>query len=175
LLPSTVNRQPLIKLLTKNDLHEVRDLALIIFPETYKDLVPREQIDYMMHMFYSPENLDAQFDAGQIFIMLYVENVPAGYASYTSLNHQGDFKLNKIYVDNRHQGKGIGKKLISDLIARVKAKGARTLQLNVLRNNTAVGFYRNIGFSVKEEMLLDIGHGYIMDDYVMELSFRREA
>ena len=68
------------------------------------------------------------------------------------------------------QGKGLGRILLNDVISRLKATGAKSLQLNVNRFNKAVGFYRNMGFFVKKEELLEIGNGYFMDDFVMELS-----
>ena len=36
------------------------------------------------------------------------------------------------------------------------------------RNTTAIGSYRKYGFVVRESIVDDIGHGFVMDDYVME-------
>jgi diamine N-acetyltransferase len=164
-----------VRQLSKNDLWQVRELALEIFPITYQEIVGREQIDYMMDMFYTDENLLKQFESGQVFLVIYNEGKPSGYASFTRLNAEGEFKLNKIYVDIRVQGKGLGRKLINNLISRVKDAGGISLQLNVNRFNRAVGFYKSMGFTVKKEELLDIGHGYFMDDYVMEISLKPKA
>ena len=98
-----------------------------------------------------------------------------GFASYTRLNEEGDFKLNKIYLDNRLQGKGLGRWLLNDVISRVKSEGGRALQLNVNRHNKARSFYEKMGFSLLKEDLIDIGGGYFMDDYVMELSLKPKA
>jgi ribosomal protein S18 acetylase RimI-like enzyme len=67
------------------------------------------------------------------------------------------------------QGKGLGRLLIYDVIGRIKPAGGRSLQLNVNRHNKAVGFYRNMGFTILKEELLDIGGGHFMDDYVLEI------
>jgi diamine N-acetyltransferase len=163
-----------IRVASVEDLWQVRELALGIFPITYQEIVEAPQIDYMMDMFYTPENLKTQFETGQNFLIIYQEGRPAGYASYTRLNESGDFKLNKIYLDNRLQGKGLGRILLSEVISRVKAAGGGALQLNVNRNNKAVGFYKAMGFKIKKEELLDIGNGYYMDDYVLELSLKPE-
>ena len=159
-----------VKAAGRDELWQVRELAIRIFPPTYKDIVEQEQIDYMMDIFYTPENLVKQFEGGQNFLILYHDGEAAGYASYTRLNATGDYKLNKIYMDRNLQGIGLGRKLLKDVITRLKASGGKTLQLNVNRHNKAVGFYRNMGFIVRKEELLDIGHGYFMDDYVMELN-----
>ncbi len=159
-----------VRQLLKEDLRQVRELALQIFPITYEEIVVPEQIDYMMELFYTPENLLQQFESGQVFLIIYAEDKASGYASYTPLNQQGEFKLNKIYVDTRLQGKGLGRVLINDVIYRVRNAGGKSLQLNVNRFNKAVGFYKSMGFVLKKEELLDIGRGYFMDDYVMEIS-----
>ena len=162
-----------VRMIAKDDLWQIRELAIRIFPVTYQDIVEAPQIDYMMEMFYTQENLIRQFESGQQFLIIYHEGNAAGYASYTPLNSSGDYKLNKIYLDTQLQGMGLGRILMNDVISRLKAAGAKSLQLNVNRYNKAVGFYRNMGFFVKKEELLDIGNGYFMDDFVMELSLEK--
>ena len=163
--PATIVRQ-----LSKADLSQVRELALRIFSVTYQEIVKQEQIDYMLDMFYAPENLLKQYESGQVFLVIYTEGKPTGYASYTPVNAVGEYKLNKIYVDNRLQGQGLGRSLLNEVFSRIKNAGGKSLQLNVNRFNKAVGFYKSIGFYIKKEELLDIGRGYYMDDYVMEIS-----
>jgi ribosomal protein S18 acetylase RimI-like enzyme len=41
------------------------------------------------------------------------------------------------------------------------------LQVNK-RNEKAIKLYRRAGFAVREEIVVDIGGGFVMDDYVME-------
>jgi diamine N-acetyltransferase len=164
-----------IRIVEEEDLWQVRELAEQIFPATYRDIVTARQIDYMMDMIYSPESLVAQLDEGQIFHILDMAGNPSGFASYTALERSGDFKLNKIYLDLNLQGKGAGKYLLEDMIARVKNAGGHTLFLNVNRHNKARGFYEKMGFSVFKEELLDIGGGYFMDDYVMSLKLTTES
>lgn len=164
-----------VREVSEEDLWQVRDLAFQIFPLTYQDIVEPGQIDYMMDLIYSPEALVAQWDSGQNFLIVYSEEMAVGFASYTRLNEEGDFKLNKIYLDNRLQGKGLGKWLLSDVISRVKSVGGRALLLNVNRHNKARIFYEKMGFSLLKEDLIDIGGGYFMDDYVMELSLKPKA
>jgi GNAT superfamily N-acetyltransferase len=171
----SVTPAPEVRHLLKEDLWQVRELALQIFSITYQEIVEREQIDYMMDLFYTSENLRKQFESGQVFLIIYSEGKASGYASYTPLYENGEFKLNKIYVDTRLQGKGLGRILLNDVISRVRNAGGKSLQLNVNRFNKAVGFYKSMGFVLKKEELLDIGRGYFMDDYVMEISLKLKA
>jgi GNAT superfamily N-acetyltransferase len=158
-----------VRIAKKEDLWQIRELAQKIFPVTYEQIVREGQVEYMMDLFYTPEALVSQLDSGQIFLIIYYEGKAAGFASYTRINEEGDFKLNKIYLDYTTQGKGLGKWLLHDVIYRVKSAGGKTLQLNVNRHNKAKGFYQNMGFSIVKEELLDIGGGHYMDDYVMEM------
>ena len=160
-----------VREVSEEDLWQVRDLAFHIFPVTYQDIVEPGQIDYMMDLIYSPESLVEQWDSGQNFLIIYSEEIPVGFASYTRLNEEGDFKLNKIYMENSLQGKGLGKWLLNDVISRVKSEGGIVLQLNVNRHNKARNFYEKMGFSLLKEDLIDIGGGYFMDDFVMEKKF----
>ena len=164
-----------VRIISEEDLWQLRELAYQIFPVTYQDIVDPRQIDYMMDLIYSPEALVAQLDSGQNFLILYSEGIAAGFASYTRLNEDGDFKLNKIYLNNLLQGRGLGKCLLNDVISRVKGEGGRALQLNVNRHNKARGFYEKMGFSILKEELIDIGSGYFMDDYVMEIILKPKA
>ena len=46
-----------IRKATTEDIKLINELAWIAFPATYKDILTKEQIDYMMDWMYSPENL----------------------------------------------------------------------------------------------------------------------
>jgi Acetyltransferases len=83
----------------------------------------------------------------------------------------GIYKLHKIYVLPYNQGKGTGKFVITEIIRAISRKGGKGLQLNVNRNNKAKDFYEKMGFVVIREEDIDIGNGYFMNDYVMEIRF----
>jgi len=50
-----------------------------------------------------------------------------------------------------------------------KEEKMRAVVLNVNRFNPAVSFYEKYGFKIIKEEVIDIGNGYVMDDYVMEM------
>jgi len=45
----------------------------------------------------------------------------------------------------------------------------------VNRQNNAKNFYEKLGFVVIKEEDIDIGNGYFMNDYVMEMMLRPES
>jgi ribosomal protein S18 acetylase RimI-like enzyme len=67
------------------------------------------------------------------------------------------------------QRRGVGGQLIEHVAARARKLGYPCVILAVnKRNTTAIGSYRKYGFVVRESIVDDIGHGFVMDDYVME-------
>lgn len=55
--------------------------------------------------------------------------------------------LFNIAIDPTQQGKGYGKRLLSELILQLKAKGVATLWLEVRENNPARKLYDSLGFN----------------------------
>jgi ribosomal protein S18 acetylase RimI-like enzyme len=52
----------------------------------------------------------------------------------------------------------------------ISLKGLTYLELNVNRQNTAIGFYKKLGFKIIAEEDIPIGNGFFMNDYVMQIS-----
>ena len=153
---------------TATDIPLIRTLAKQVWPQTYEKTLSRAQIKYMMDLIYSPLALQKQMAAGHQFIIIYNNAIPVGFASFSEVD-AAVYKLQKIYVLQNQQGRGTGKFAIGQVIAAVKPKGTTTLRLNVNRFNKAKSFYERLGFVVIGEEAIDIGNGFVMDDYVMEM------
>ncbi len=148
----------------------IRKLTLAIWPQTYSSILSNEQIDYMLDWMYSPASLQKQMDEeGCFFILAYDEEKAVGFASYNQSAPQ-IWKLNKIYILPSQQGKGAGNFIMSHIISEIKKTGAKTLQLQVNRHNNAKQFYEKLGFKIIDTADFDIGNGYFMNDYIMELT-----
>jgi GNAT superfamily N-acetyltransferase len=161
------NSKIIIREATTNDIPLINQLAHAIWPITYKGIVSGGQLNYMLELIYSEASLQKQLNEGHHFLIAEEDAKPIAFADY-SLLKDAVYKLNKIYVLQSRQGKGIGKLLIEDVIEKVKANNARALLLNVNRNNKARQFYERLGFTVITEEDIDIGEGYFMNDYIME-------
>ncbi|MGG9972007.1 GNAT family N-acetyltransferase [Ferruginibacter sp. SUN002] len=155
----------------------INALARSIWPIAYKDVISSEQIDYMLELMYSERSLSNQIlNHGHNFIMAYDNGSPIGYASYApkvmnNIASTSIYRLHKLYVSVGNQTKGTGRSLVDYIINDIKPAGATQLELNVNRYNKAVGFYQKIGFIISREELLDLGHNFYMDDYIMTLDF----
>jgi ribosomal protein S18 acetylase RimI-like enzyme len=156
---------------TVADIPLIRQLTFAIWPQTYSSVISKEQIDYMLEMMYNPTTLQKQIEEeGCTFIIVYDDKEPVAFASYNETEPQL-WKLNKIYILSSQQGKGTGKFIINYIVAEIKAKHAKALQLQVNRENKAKDFYEKLGFKIIKPANFDIGNGYFMNDYVMELAF----
>jgi diamine N-acetyltransferase len=153
------------------DLPLIQKLAFEIWPSAYLEILGKKQLDYMLEKIYSLPSLQHQFnDLKHEFILVLENNAPIGFASFSAHENSPIFHLNKIYVLPDQQGKNIGKKILDYVIAEIKKSGASALQLNVNRHNKALHFYQKQGFIIIRQEDIDIGSGYFMNDYVMELT-----
>jgi ribosomal protein S18 acetylase RimI-like enzyme len=152
---------------TVADIPLIRRLTFQVWPQTYAPILSQSQIDYMLDMMYSEASIRKQMEDGSQFIFVYEGEEPVGFACYQELK-PGAWKLHKIYVLISQQGKGTGKFMVDHVIGEIGKKGAITLELQVNRNNKAKTFYEKLGFVEREMIKLDIGSGFIMDDYVLE-------
>jgi diamine N-acetyltransferase len=161
----------IILLATKEQLPIVQDLARKIWPVTYSHILSKDQFDYMMEMMYSLSSLEKQLLHPKPFLLIENEGQFIGFASY-EINREKTTKtkIHKLYVLPQIQGKGIGKLLINHIKEIAQKAENSSLLLTVNRFNTAKEFYLKQGFIIVEEKQFNIGNGYIMDDYVMELT-----
>ncbi len=152
------------------DIPIINSLAYSIWPVAYKEILSKDQMDYMLDLFYSPSSLQQQIQQlRHQFLILYFKDDPAGFASYSTKDNLKDiYKLHKLYVLTNHQGAGLGKSLLHEVIKLAKAEGGEFLQLNVNRNNKALQFYLINDFKIISEEDINIGKGYFMNDYIMQ-------
>lgn len=151
-----------------DDIPLIRRLALDIWPDAYGQIVPKEQLDYMLDLIYSPNALDHQMRQGQRFLLIEENGTPKGFAGFGEVDPPGTYKLHKLYVLPAKQGSGFGRQLIFHVINLAQALEGSALILNVNRHNKAKSFYEKMGFRVIREEDIDIGRGYFMNDYVMQ-------
>ena len=150
-------------------LSAVRDIAYQTWPSTYKDIVSQEQIEYMLERMYDLPELQQQMtQKGHVFLIAKVEENALGFASY-ELNYKNEpkTKIHKIYLLPKSQGLGIGKALIDRVVAAAQLAQNQQLTLNVNRKNKAVQFYERVGFVATATEDIDIGRGYLMQDFIM--------
>ena len=151
---------------TSEDVETIHQLAFDIWWPTYKNVISDEQIAFMLDKMYSISALQNQMEEGNVFLMLYVNELAKGFASYAKTAIDKTYKLQKLYVHTDQQGKGTGKLLIIEVEKQVEKLGGNTLILNVNRGNKAKDFYKKVGYQILEELDIPYFH-FILNDYVM--------
>jgi ribosomal protein S18 acetylase RimI-like enzyme len=147
----------------------IQGLSQLIWPETYLHILKAEQISYMLDLMYSNESLSEQITLKHHqFIIAYDDDKPVAFSSY-GLKPETDkvFRLHKLYILPGLQGKGIGKLLIQFIINDIKNFGIQMLELNVNKQNPAIGFYRKLGFKIIREENIEIGGRFFVEDFIM--------
>jgi len=152
------------------DFATIRDIAYQTWPDAYGEILSPEQLQYMLDAFYSEVALSENYTQKKHrFLLLTEDDVALGFASYEH-NYQTlpVTRLHKIYLLPQSQGKGAGKLLMEAIENRAMANHSKVISLNVNRFNKAQIFYRKHGFEIVGEEDIDIGRGYLMEDYKME-------
>jgi ribosomal protein S18 acetylase RimI-like enzyme len=156
---------------SKEQLPIVRDLAYRIWPDTYGTTHTIEELDYMLSKFYAVDALEQQIENGHVFVLAEENDTFIGFVAYELFSeHTNSTKIHKLYVLPQTQGRGIGKALVDYVREEAIINKNEKLFLNVNKLNKAKDFYHRYGFTITKDIIIDIGEGFVMDDYVMELS-----
>ncbi|HVE50759.1 MAG TPA: GNAT family N-acetyltransferase [Casimicrobiaceae bacterium] len=149
------------------DIPVVQQLAHEIWLAHYPGIISVEQIDYMLARGYATQALERYLEeTGAGLALAKVAMRPVGFAAW--YRAAATTKLDRLYVLPAFQGRGIGRAMIEHIERQARADGATRLVLNVnKRNASTIALYRRCGFAVDEEVVVDIGEGFVMDDYVM--------
>ena len=157
-----------IRPIMPGDVTAIAGLARTTWLDAYANILSLEQIDYMLAERYHPERLRADTrDPKKWLRQACLDNTLAGFAACEI--HEGEFKLDKLYVHPDMQRKGIGAALVGHAAALARDRGFPVMILAVNKQNArAIHAYTQYGFRVRNATVTPIGNGFVMDDYIME-------
>jgi ribosomal protein S18 acetylase RimI-like enzyme len=166
---SEVEQEPIILPAEVEHLEEIAALAGDIWRKYFPGIISLEQIEYMLSQGYTLEVLSHEILAqGISYDCMVLGSELIGFASYGSTQSLGEMKLHKLYLAPEFHGKGYGSKFLQHVEATAKSRDYKTLVLTVNKNNDrAISSYKRDGFVVRDSVVVDIGSGFVMDDYVM--------
>ena len=143
----------------------VAALAKETWTRHYVPIIGAAQVEYMLEKFQSAEAIARQIAKEGYDYYL----VPgAGYLALVPDPARKTVLLSKIYVLEKLRGTGLGRALVEFAEKRGAELGARELWLTVNRNNAgSIAFYERMGFRKTNELVTDIGGGFVMDDWRM--------
>ena len=153
------------------DIPVVIELTKKIWPVAYGEILSKAQLDYMIDKFYNETALIELMQKGHVFYLAQDNNDNyVGFVSYEINSEPSKTKIHKIYVLPETQGTGLGKQFFELVKQKAKENHQKAIFLNVNKYNKAIHFYDKLGFAKVKDEVIDIGEGYVMDDYVMELA-----
>lgn len=163
----------IIRITEEAQIRTAAELAQTVWHQTYDTLLPAGQVNYMLEAFQSVPAIHRQLETeGYQYYLLTDQETPVGFfAVIPAHKTEDELFLSKIYLLPSSHGKGIARRAFA-FLEELAAEGRfRKIWLTVSKENKhAQEVYRHFGFTVREAVVIDIGGGYVMDDYVMEKS-----
>ncbi len=152
---------------TKADIQNIAALGEEIWREHYSGLLGEAQVAYMLDKFQSAPAVSAQLESGGYTYWLILDGeTPCGYCGF--VKEPDRLFLSKLYLRRDCRGKGIARQVLNAL--EKEAAGLHSIYLTVNKeNNGSIAVYRHLGFRQIDAVKTDIGGGFFMDDYIMEL------
>ena len=146
----------------------VARMAREVWDEYYVPLIGRAQVDYMVARFQTAEAMQAQIDSGYEYFQIRQSDAAIGYAAIRHDAAERRVFISKLYLLLAHRKSGAGRRSLELIERLARERGATLLWLTVNKGNPSVRAYERLGFRIAEAIVMDIGGGFVMDDYRME-------
>ena len=152
------------------DIPVIQQIAYRTWPHTFGAILSPSQIAYMLDWMYTTAALQEQMEKeGHLFFLAIDGDDAVGFVGcQPNYKGQATIKIHKLYILPNQQGKGVGRELLNKVTEIAHEHQNITMSLNVNRNNNALHFYRKVGFEVVAKEDIDIGNGFLMEDFIME-------
>ena len=156
--------------LNSEQINQTVILARDIWQQHYLSIIGQAQIDYMLDKFQSQQAIKQQIDSGYLYYLVECEDENLAYLALVPDSSQSRLMISKIYVDQLARGKGLGKAMLEHTRQKAQELGLATVWLTVnIDNSDSIAWYLKQGFNKVDKVKADIGNGYFMDDYILEL------
>lgn len=153
----------------KSDLGDISQLASIIWPPAFKEILTAEQSKFMLEWMYNLNTLENQIDNGHLFFLMKDNQQNIGFVGLQpDFPEKGKLRIHKIYLSPECQGKKYGAWMMNQVEEQAQNMSLNYLHLNVNRQNKATDFYKKGGFEILYSEDIEIGNGYFMNDFVMQ-------
>jgi ribosomal protein S18 acetylase RimI-like enzyme len=158
-----------IRALRMSDIDALVALARDTWNRHYPEIISQSQIDYMLERRYDPALIAADLGLpDRWWNVAERDGRLLGFSQHERLPSLDRFKLDKLYVRYELRRQGIGSLLLAHVEQAAAALGGQALYLQVNRNNlSALAAYRKNGFEVADSVIVDIGGGFVMDDFLL--------
>ena len=154
---------------TKVQIIATAKLAREIWIEHFTAIIGADQVNYMLDKFQSEKAIADQIqNKGYIYYLIKESKQAIGYCAI--VQEEDVLFLSKLYIRKIMRGKGIARKTIDFIKTIALERNLGRITLTVNKNNIGpIAAYEKLGFVNTGPIVQDIGGGFIMDDYKMEL------
>lgn len=164
----------LIQVKTDEQLKTLAEKANIVWHEFFPCILTEGQIDYMVEKFQSYEAMKNQMENdGYEYYFITADDKILGYTGIKKEAENEKLFLSKLYLLKENRGKGYASAAFEFLINYCKENNLKSIYLTVNKQNEhTIAVYKKKGFDVIDTQVADIGNGYVMDDYIMEMKIK---
>jgi ribosomal protein S18 acetylase RimI-like enzyme len=154
---------------SREEVREIAGLAREIWEEYYVPIIGRQQVDYMLQNFQSEKAIKEQLGKGYEYYLGSRDGQSGGYLAIVPDKDAPKLMISKLYVKKALRGSGMGQEMLQFVESLAISRGIKTLWLTVNKNNVqSIAWYSRMGFKNAGPIAMDIGGGFVMDDYRME-------
>ncbi|SFR83854.1 GNAT family N-acetyltransferase [Anaeromicropila populeti] len=153
----------------EDEINKLAEIANEVWHEFFVCILSKEQIDYMVEKFQSVAAITDQIqNQGYQYFIFEAEGEQIGYTGIKKEDNK--LFLSKLYLRKDFRGKGFARKAFSFLQRTSVEMGMEAIWLTVNKyNEHTISVYQKLGFEIIRQQVADIGSGFVMDDYVMEV------
>jgi diamine N-acetyltransferase len=152
---------------TSAEITVIARLAREIWYEHYVPIIGHAQVEYMVARFQSAEAMLEQLRQGYEYFLIQQDDRAIGYVAVQPQDG-GNLFISKLYLLDEARGSGTGRAAMAFIENLARERRLSRLWLTVNKGNPAVKTYERLGFHIAEAIVMDIGNGFVMDDFRME-------
>ena len=113
--------------------------------------------------------LKEQIENGYEYYRIFDQDGFCGYCGIHPEN--GKLFLSKLYLKKEARGKHLATNVFEFLKQLCRERGLTAIWLTCNKHNdNSLAVYRHLGFETVDTQVADIGNGFVMDDYIMEVT-----
>lgn len=155
---------------TDEEISQLELLAHEIWNQHFVPIIGQGQVDYMLKKFQSFEPIRRQISEGMNYYMLTADSENIGYCGFKKDGER--VFLSKLYLKIDFRGRGLSKLMLDRVKQYASDNRLYAAYLTVNKHNDeTIAVYKHLGFNVVDSVVSDIGNGFVMDDYIMQINY----
>jgi len=159
-----------------DDISNLAHMAKEIWEEYYTPIIGKDQVNYMIDKFQSESAIIQQIKDDYDYFIVSRNSQYIGYLCFIKNNEINSLFLSKIYLKKPFRRMGYGREMIEFVIRQASKKRYQSITLTVNKyNKNSIRAYQKLGFIQNRELVIDIGNGFIMDDFEMSYDLNSKS